>query len=251
MLNPATNLQLVYESLTKLTAERDVLNKQLEDQDAVIYDLEVAKQEVESLSKEVQTIVGYYSRAQELEAEIKELAQKQKAAGLSRGIDAIQADLKRVSEDSRNARTTLEQLTAARDKSRNLITTLELSVRDVNADLNSAQSKLKEKRALADRVEDFKKENNKQREAIRSFDEQISSIDPEIEQAQYKYDDINRRGNDRVQRAHDEASRLSDSVRQLNQANEEIDSYVNRGGPQQLARTHREIENLQGEIARI
>lgn len=246
-----TELPAIHSSLTKLTAERDVLNKQLEDQDAVIYDLEVAKQEVESLSKEVQTIVGYYSRAQELEAEIKELAQKQKAAGLSRGIDAIQADLKRVSEDSRNARTTLEQLTAARDKSRNLITTLELSVRDVNADLNSAQSKLKEKRALADRVEDFKKENNKQREAIRSFDEQISSIDPEIEQAQYKYDDINRRGNDRVQRAHDEASRLSDSVRQLNQANEEIDSYVNRGGPQQLARTHREIENLQGEIARI
>ncbi|CAG5171396.1 uncharacterized protein ALTATR162_LOCUS7317 [Alternaria atra] len=244
-------LPAIQSSLTKLTAERDTLNKQLEDQDAVIYDLEAVKQEVESLSKEVQTVVGYYSRAQELEAEIKELAQKQKTAGLSRGIDAIQADLKRVSEDSRSARTTLEQLTAARDKSRNLITTLELSVRDINADLNSAQSKLKEKRALADRVEDFKKENNKQREAIRSFDQDINDISPEIEQAQYKYDDINRRGNERVQRAHDEASRLSDSVRQLNQANEEINSYINRGGPQQLTRTHREIENLQGEIARI
>lgn len=246
-----TELPAIQSNLTKLTAERDTLNKQLEDQDAVIYDLEAAKQEVESLSKEVQTVVGYYSRAQELEAEIKELAQKQKTAGLSRGIDAIQADLKRVSEDSRNARTTLEQLTAARDKSRNLITTLELSVRDINADLNSAQSKLKEKRALADRIEDFKKENNKQREAIRNFDQDINDISPEIEQAQYKYDDINRRGNERVQRAHDEASRLSDSVRQLNQANEEIDSYINRGGPQQLTRTHREIENLQGEIARI
>ena len=53
-----TELPAIHSSLTKLTAERDVLNKQLEDQDAVIYDLEVAKQEVESLSKEVQTIVA-------------------------------------------------------------------------------------------------------------------------------------------------------------------------------------------------
>jgi DNA repair protein RAD50 len=246
-----TELPAIQANLTKLTAERDALNKQLEDQDAVIYDLEAAKQEVESLSKEVQTIVAYYSRAQELEAEIKELAHKQKSAGLSRGIDAIQSDLRRVSDESRNARTMLEQLTAARDKSRNLITTLELSVRDINADLKSAQAKLKEKRDLADRVEEFKKENNKQREAIRSFDQDINNIDPEIEQSQYKYDDINRRGNDRIQRAHDEAARLSDTVRQLDQANEEISAYIGRGGPQQLARTHREIENLQGEIARI
>jgi DNA repair protein RAD50 len=238
-------------NLAKLTSERDGLNKQLEDQDAVIYDLEAAKQEVESLSKEVQTIVGYYTRAQELEAEIKELAQKQKSAGLSRGIDAIQADLRQVSDDNRNARTTLDQLTTARDKSRNLITTLQLSVRDIDADLNNAQSKLKEKRALADRIEEFRKENSKQRDAMRGFDQNIDNIDPEIEQAQYKYDDLNRRGNDRVQCAHDEASKLSDSLRQLNQANEEISAYIKHGGPEQLARTHRDIENLQGKIGRI
>jgi DNA repair protein RAD50 len=246
-----TELPAIQANLTKLASERDALNKQLEDQDAVIYDLEAAKQDVESLSKEVQTMVGYYTRAQELETEIKELAQKQKSAGLSRDIDVIQADLKQVSDDSRNARTSLDQLTAARDRSRNLITTLELSVRDINADLNNAQSKLKEKRALADRVEEFRKENSKQREAMRGFDQDIENIDPEIEQAQYKYDDTNRRGNDRVQRAHDEASKLSDSLRQLNQANEEINAYIKRGGPEQLARTHRGIENLQGEIARI
>jgi DNA repair protein RAD50 len=238
-------------NLTKLTSERDTLNKQLEDQDAIVYEFEAAKQEVESLTKEVQTIVGYYTRAQELETEINELAQKQKSAGLSRGIDAIQSDLKQVSDDSRDVRNALDQLTAARDKLRGNINTLELSVRDIGAELNNAQSKLKEKRALADRVDELKRENNAQREAMRSFDQEIQNIEPEIEQAQYKYDDINRRGNDRVQRAHDEAFKLSDSLRQLSQTNEEIAAYVERGGPQQLAQTHRDIENLQGEIARI
>ncbi|CAO2657870.1 Nn.00g071300.m01.CDS01 [Neocucurbitaria sp. VM-36] len=246
-----TDIPSMQTELARLTSERDAVNKQLEDQDAVIYDLEAAKQEVESMSKEVQTIVGYFSKAQELEIQIKELSQKQKSAGLSRGINAIQADLKKVTEDSRNARSGLERLTASRDKSRNLITTLELSIRDIHAELNDAQSKLKEKRALSDRIEEYKKDNDKQREAIRGFDKDIDNLVPEIEQAQYKYDDVNRRGKERVQRAHDEASKLFDSLRQLNEADQEINAYIERGGPEQLVRTHREIENLQGLIARI
>lgn len=237
--------------LNKLASEREGVNKQLEDQDGVVHDLEAAQQEVESMSKEVQSIVGYYTKVHDLEIQIKDLAQKQKAAGLSRGIDAIQVDLKKVTDDSRNARTALEQLTADRDKSRNLITSLELSVRDINAELNNAQSKLKEKRALSTRIEEFKSENSKQRESIRTYDKDIEELVPEIEQAQYNYDDINRRGNERVQRAHDEASKLSESLRQLNLAGQEISAYIERGGPEQLARTHREIENLQGDLSRV
>jgi DNA repair protein RAD50 len=246
-----TEIPTLQTDLSKLTTERESLNKQLEDQDGVVLDLESARQEVESMSKEVQSIVGYYTKVQELEVQIKDLAQKQKAAGLSRGIDAVQTDLKKVTEDSRNARTALDELTAARDKSRSLIARLELSVRDINAELNSAQSKLKEKRALATRIEEFKSENSKQRESMRSYDKDIDELVPEIEQAQYKYDDINRRGNERVQRAHDEASKLADSLRQLTQAAQEITAYIERGGPEQLARTHREIENLQGDLSRV
>ncbi|KAJ4307862.1 DNA repair protein rad50 [Neodidymelliopsis sp. IMI 364377] len=246
-----TDLPALQADLAKLSTERDNANKQLEDQDAVVHDLESEKQDVESLSKEVQTIVNNYNEITKLDAQAKDLTQKQRTAGLSRGIDAVQADLKQVTDESRGARNALDQLTSDRDKSRNLVTTLELRIRDINAELNNAQSKLKEKRALADRIEEMKTESNNQREAMRGFDKDIESLVPEIDQAQYKYDDINRRGNEKVQRAHDEASKLSDSVRQLTQADHEINAYIDRGGPQQLARTHRDIENLQGEIARI
>ncbi|KAJ4366370.1 DNA repair protein rad50 [Neocucurbitaria cava] len=246
-----TDIPSIQTEHAKLISEHDAVNKQLEDQDAVIYDLEAARQEVESMSKEVQTIVGYFNKAQELEIQIKELSQKQKSAGLSRGINSIQTDLKKVTEDSRNARMALDQLTTSRDKSRNLLTTLELSIRDIHAELNAAQSKLKEKRALADRVEEYKTDNKKQREAMRDLDKDIENLIPEIEEAQYKYDDLNRRGKERVQRAHDEASKLFDSLRQLNEAEQDIKAYIERGGPEQLTRTHRDMENLQGEIARI
>ncbi|KAF3002546.1 DNA repair protein rad50 [Curvularia kusanoi] len=246
-----TEIPTMQRDLANLSTERDLANKQLEDQDAVIHDLEADKQDVESISRDVQNIVHNYNEVVKLEAQVKDLTHKQKTAGLSRGIDAVQADLKKVTDESKQARNDLDLLTSQRDNSRNLVTTLELRIRDINADLNNAQSKLKEKRALTDRIEELKTDNSKQRESMRGFDRDIESLIPEIEQAQYNYDDINRRSNEKVQRAHDEASKLSDSVRQLMQADQEITEYINRGGPQQLARTHRDIENLQGEIARI
>lgn len=246
-----SDLPALQKELAGLSNERDAANKQLEDQDAIIHDLEAEKQEVEALSRDIQNIVHNYNEVTKLETQVKDLTQKQKTAGLSRGIDAVQADLKNVTDDSRTARSALDQLTSDRDKSRNLITTLELRIRDISADLNNAQSKLKEKGALAERIEELRTENNKQRETTRGYDKDLDNLVPEIEQAQYNYDDVNRRSNEKVQRAHDEASRLSDSVRQLTQADNDIKAYIDRGGPQQLARTHRDIENLQGEIARI
>lgn len=246
-----TDIPALQKDIANLSTERDSANKQLEDQDAVIHDLEAEKQDVEALSRDVQNIVHNHNEVIKLSAQVEDLTQKQKSAGLSRGIDAVQADLKIVTDESRNARNTLEQLTSERDKSRNLVTSLQLKIRDISAELNNAQSKLKEKRALLDRIEELKAENSKQRETMRGLDKDIEGLAPEIEQAQYNYDDISRRATEKVQRAHDEASKLSDSVRQLTQADREINAYIDRGGPQQLARTHRDIENLQGEIARI
>lgn len=246
-----SEIPTMQKDLANLSTQRDAANKQLEDQDAVIHDLEGEKQDVEALSRDVQNIAHNYNEVTKLEAQVKDLTHKQKTAGLSRGIDAVQADLKKVTDESKHARNELDQLASKRDSSRNLMTTLELRIRDINADLNNAQSKLKEKRALADRIEELKTENSKQREAMRGLERDIDNLGPEIEQAQYSYDDINRRSNEKVQRAHDEASKLSDSVRQLTQSDQYITEYIDRGGPQQLARTHRDIENLQGEIARI
>ena len=245
------DIPAIESDITKLTAERETINKQLEDQDIVVHDIEAAKQEIDSLAKNVHTIAGNYNEIIKLEAQVKDLAQKQKTAGLSRGIDAIQTDLKSVTDESRTARASLEQLTSDRDQLRNLIATLELRVRDIIADLNNAQSKLKEKRALADRIEEFKIDNNKQRDAMRDFDKNMDALTPEIEQAQYRYDDINRRGNERVQRIHDETSSLSDSVRQLEHTDRDINAYLDRGGSRQLDDTRREIEKLQDEIASI
>jgi DNA repair protein RAD50 len=246
-----TDLPALQSDLGKLLTERDGINKQLQEHDAIIAELCISKQDVESLSKDVQSLVNYHNQVCDLENKIRDLTEKQKSQGSSRGIDAVQSDLKKIGEESRTAKTSLNGLTAERETLRNTINSLELRVRDINAELNNAQSKLKEKRALAERIEELKSTNSEQREAIRGIDKDLQNLIPQIEQAQAKYDDINRRGNENVQRLQNEASKLSDTVRQLSDAEQDINAYLDKGGPMQLERAQREIENLERELSRI
>ncbi|PVI03216.1 hypothetical protein DM02DRAFT_716990 [Periconia macrospinosa] len=235
----------------KLTADRDALNKQLEKHDIIIHDLQTAKQEVESLTTDVQSIVKYYDEVQELESQIASLKQKQKAGGLSRGIDSVRDDLQKVTEENRSAKTSLANLANEREKSRKLINTLELRIRDVDADLRAAQVSLKEKQDFSGRIEELRTSNNTERESIRSAEEQIQALVPQVEEAEIKYNDVNRRGNERVQRIHDEAAKLSDSVRQLADKEREINEYIDRGGPHLLVRAQNEMQHLRSDIQRL
>ncbi|KAF1973614.1 DNA repair protein rad50 [Bimuria novae-zelandiae CBS 107.79] len=212
----------------KLISERNTVNQQLEQHDALIYELNQAKQEVESLSTDVQSIVSSYNAARELEDRIIGLKKKQKSGGLSRGINAVREDLQKVTDEGRRAKGALAALVSERDKLRKLVGTLELRIRDVNAELSAAQSSLKEKRSLAERMEELKIDNTKQRDDIRRFD------------AHAKHKDVNRRGNERVNRVQEEASKLSDSVRQLADADQDISAYI-----------HKDIQRLQNDIERI
>lgn len=246
-----TELPRLKSELAQTLSERDSLVKQLEEHDDIIDELRSSKQEVESISKDVHSLVNYHNQVQGLEMKIHDLSEKLKTAGSSRGIDAISEDLKEVTEETRVARVSLTRLSADREKLRNNITSLELKFRDINAELNSAQSKLKEKRDLLDRIEDYKSQNTEQRESIRSVDGDLQKLMPRIEQAQAKYDDIKRRGNEQIQRLQQDATKLSDSVRQLSEVEQDIQAYIDKGGPSQLSRAQRDIESLEHEIQEI
>ncbi|KAF9731038.1 hypothetical protein PMIN01_10996 [Paraphaeosphaeria minitans] len=234
--------------LEKLVAERNAVNKELEEHDSAIDELKEFKMEVDSLSADVQSIVSSYDEARELEDRVVVLKKKQKISGLSRGINAVREELQEVNTESRIAKAELAALSGDRDKLRKTVSLLELRIRDINAELSAAQSSLKEKQNLAERIEEFKSGNAEQREAIRHLETELLALEPELERAQATYKDVNRRGNERVNRVQEEASKLSDSVRQLAEADQDISAYIDKGGPQRLARTQHEIENLVVDI---
>jgi DNA repair protein RAD50 len=235
----------------ELDTKRDGLVRKLEQQDELVKEKEDAKRDVESLNKTVLQISKYYAEVTNFTQQIQTLEESQKASGLSRGLEKIQQDLKGLNDQTRSANSNLTQLRIDKDRSRTLVNTLEIEVRDLRSKLSTAVHQLKEKSNLEAQMEDIKRQNQHHREAVRQTDQDIQALVPQISQAQAKLDDISQRGEERSAELQQETSKLNGSLNQLKQADEEINTYIDRGGPQQLSRATREIARLGGEIDRI
>ncbi|KAM0719801.1 hypothetical protein Q7P37_003935 [Cladosporium fusiforme] len=217
---------------SKLTDKREKLNMQLEQQDGEVDERRASKRDVDSLSRTVQNIAKYSTEIKNFEVQIKDLLAKQKDSGGTRGLEAVQDDIKRVNDESKKIKTQLSKLTSEKDRTKNLINSLELEVRDIKSKLSTADYQLKEKLSLESQAEELKDASNGQRASIRSIDEEIRVL---------------RRSFRRLRRN----MMMYQAVAQkriLKMASQEIHSYIERGGANQLKRAQREIEGLKAQV---
>ncbi|KAK3713361.1 DNA repair protein rad50 [Vermiconidia calcicola] len=235
----------------QFSAKREQFIAQLEEQDATVSERQAAKRDVEAMSKTVQTIAKYSADITSFEGQAKELQAKQKAAGLSRGLEIVQDEIKKVNDEARALKSRLSKATGDRDRCRANINTLELEKRDIKSKLTTADYQLKEKRSLEGQIEEYKGLNNEQRDAIKSIDQELSGLGPQLNQAQVKYDDIARRGEEKDRELQAEASKLNNSLNQLKSADQEIRAYLDKGGPEQLKSAKRQIEHLKESVTRL
>ena len=235
----------------ELSEKREKLISQLEEQDTIVSDRLAAKRDVEAVSRTVQTIAKYSTEITNFEDQVKQLVAKQKAAGLSRGLEIIRGEVKKINEETKAVKASLEKTKADRDRSKTQVNNLELEYRDLKSKLSTGEYQLKEWKFLERQIEEYKGLNYEQRESIKSIDQEIGSLGPQLSQAQAKYDDIARRGADKDRELQAQTSKLNSSLNQLKMADEEARSYLEKGGPQQLARGKREIETLKNEVTRL
>lgn len=235
----------------ELDTKRDNLVRKLEQQDEIVKEKEDAKRDVESLNKTVLQISKYYTEVTGFTQQIQVLEESQKASGSSRGLEIIQQELKGLGDQIKSVNSNLTLLRVDKDRGRTLVNTLEIEVRDLRSRLSTAVHQLKEKTSLETQIEDVKRQNQHHREAIHQADQEIQALLPRISQAQEKLDDISQRGEERSTELQQEVSKLNGSLNQLKQADEEVNTYVDRGGPQQLSRATHDIAKLGGDIDRI
>lgn len=235
----------------QLSSQRDSLLSRIEGYDTVLSERVEVKRDVETLARTVATISKYEGDIKVLREQIQELAAKQQESGGSRTLEDIQDEIASVGEKSRGLKKTVSKLTDERDQSRTDINTLELELRDAKAGLDNARYQLDKKAGLLARVEEYRSLNSKQREAIEKADKDIENLVPELSKAQAKYDDISHRAEVKERELQQEATHLSESLHQLNLANEDIKAYNDRGGPNQLARSRRELQNIEDEIGQL
>ncbi|KAI9806484.1 MAG: DNA repair protein rad50 [Piccolia ochrophora] len=234
-----------------LDSQRDALLKEVERHDEAVNLREQVLREVESLTKTILQISKYSADVTSLEGQIKELSSRPNSAGLTKSLDQIQADLATQREQSRGVKNTISSLMTQKEQARARINDLELELRDVQTKVKDVSHLLEKKRALRVRVEEFRGANIKQRESVRQAENEIEKLAPQLAKAQAKLDDIQTRGADKEGILQEEASRLSESLNQLRTVDQDINMYLDRGGPNQLSRSRREVEQTQQELAQL
>ncbi|KAI9768871.1 MAG: DNA repair protein rad50 [Geoglossum umbratile] len=234
----------------RLEKRRNDLINRVEEQEKVLSERQAAKKEVEVLAKTVQNISRYHSEIIGFEDQIRDLSEKQKDAGLSQTLEDIQEQLETLAEKARLMKSSIAKLTSDRDSGRARINQSELELRDADTKLSNASHQLKAKSGLLARIEEFKVANRKQREAMKQADDDLQNLAPQVSQAQAQYNGISQRGAEKERELQQEASRLADSVHQLKITEDDINSYIDRQGPNQLAHCRQEVLGLQEEISR-
>lgn len=232
----------------KLEPKRDDLNRKAENEDNAVSEKASEKEKVESMTKTIQNMSKYANDIASFEVAIQELSAKQVKAGLSRGLEDINGDIKSVKEKTAAARTRLSNLTGEQDDGKSEVNRLELELRDAQSNLTNAEHQLKDKTNVISLIDDLSGNNEQQRENIQLTDREMQELRPQILQSEFRLDDIRQRGDSKESSLKDEASKLSNTVNQLQLADRDINAYVDKNSPNQLSRCEAEIQNLQQDI---
>ena len=236
---------------TSLDKSQEGLLTAIELHDKKVSEKLSAKRELDSVAKTVQNINKYTTDIKSLNSQLEELTAQFSQSGKSRGLEAVQDELKMAKDESIQLQSQLTALLSERDRDRATINSLELSVRDADSELNAATYQLREKSNLANQIDDLRRLCVELREEISRADSELHSLSPEIAKAQAKYDDIAASSDEKERELQQEASRLAESRNRLQLADQEIKAYVNSGGAEHLEKARREIENLENELSRI
>ncbi|EME46566.1 hypothetical protein DOTSEDRAFT_70544 [Dothistroma septosporum NZE10] len=237
--------------ISKLEVECDQLTSRLEQQDMAAEVKKSANADVNALSRTVQTMVKYVSDTSSFAGQIQELMTKQKEAGLSRGLEAIQSDIKKANDQSKAAKARNSEATSSRDRSRTRISSLELQLSDAKGKLRDAEYEVQQKKSLQTQEDDYKGLIAEQRKNITTLDAELQNLASELSIERAKHDEIKRRRGDQDRILQDKAGKLTKSVSELESADRDIQAYHDRAGDEQLRRAQREVENTQEELARM
>ncbi|KAJ6183382.1 hypothetical protein N7485_002024 [Penicillium canescens] len=232
-------------------AQRDQLLEKLESHDRTVSAKTESKRDVEGLAKTVNTIARYDAEIKTIKSQIQEVSSKQQDTTSARTLQDIQDEIAAISEKSRELKKALAKATNEKEQTRSEINRLELEYRDAKSSLDNAKFQLEKKADLVVRMEESKRLNTQQREAIEKADRDIEALTPELLQAQARYDDISQRADERERDLQHEITRLSENIHQLDLANDDINSYNERGGPDQLEQSKQELELIEAEIGKL
>ncbi|KIW89917.1 uncharacterized protein Z519_09347 [Cladophialophora bantiana CBS 173.52] len=243
-----SEIPTVAQETADLDVQRQSLLTQLEKYDKSVIQKQQVKRDVESIGQTVSSISKCDSEIRSLSSQVEELSAKQSQQSNTRTLEEIQEELNATDQKVRGTQNVINRLRTEQEQSRAGISGMELELRDLKSNLNNIVFQLEKKVSLAARVQEFRANNQKQRELMENLTKEIEQLEPQIATARAKYDDVDQRAATKEREMSDGLSSLNDTVNNLDILNEQIQSYMDRGGPNQLGHVNRDLKNLEQEL---
>lgn len=230
-------------------AEYDILERQLEEQALVVSAEEEKQKDLEDMSKTVMNITQTVKDINDSESQVERIMSQQMSGGAAtRSADEINDLQANVADQMRSLKNRISKLTTDRQRMKDQLSALELEKSELRIKISSATGQLDKKKNLQSQIQSLKEEQSREREAIQRADEELESIEPSIVEARSARDEVLRRGRAKEQTIVEARDVVASSANELKMMNTEIQDYIDRGGPSNLASNQRAIETLEKSI---
>lgn len=237
------------QELSTSSSQKEELVRRLEDQDMAFREVDDKRQEIETLNKNVLKISQTHKDIQDAERQVE---RSQQSSGITtRSADEINEEQTTCAEQTRVAQAKLSKLTTTRQQLKDLTSQLEVERLELRHKITNAVQQLEQKKSLQEKIRQFKEEQGQLRETVQEADRALEIFEPEIASARAALDEVRQQGRAKEQRVTDERDKIATTASELRMINSEINEYLERGGPSNLASNQRAISSLESNIANL
>ncbi|GAP84362.1 putative DNA repair protein rad50 [Rosellinia necatrix] len=225
--------------------------RRLEEMDDIVRTKQEERQDFESMSKTVASISQIHKDIMEAEAQVDRIMSQQQSSGTIRSTQEITELQNECGEQLKAVKSKMSKLANDRQRMRDTVNALELERSELRNKLNHTIRQLERKKDYQDQIQTQKDDIVKQKDVIQQADKDLESVEPEISKARTIRDDIQQRGREKEKKVAGERDGLSGSVSELKMIDNDIQGYLDRGGPSSLKHNEQAIQTLEKSIKRI
>ncbi|KAE9368825.1 hypothetical protein N431DRAFT_470511 [Stipitochalara longipes BDJ] len=246
-----TEVPSLEKDVDRLESKKKTLVQRLEQCDSMVDEEESAKRDVEALLPTVTNIGKYCAEISHHEADITRLSSQQKLSGTALSAEEIQKQTASCDERIQAVKKTRARMINDKENATNEITKLERESNNISSKVSKANVEFEKKQRLMNEVQELRENTNQQRDVIREADEALTSLGPQIAKARTLHEDAQRHGQAKAKNVQAEKTKLDKTVHQFHLIQQNIDSYLDNGGPTKLAACQRAIKTLEQEAKQI
>ncbi|KAK3335317.1 P-loop containing nucleoside triphosphate hydrolase protein [Cercophora scortea] len=235
--------------INSIVSQKEDLVRRLEDQDLSFKEAEDKRQEIDALNKNVLKISQAHKDIVDSERQVE---RSQQTSGVtSRSAEEINDEQTTCAEKMRVAQAKLNKLSTERQRLKDQAAQLEVEKMELRHKISNAVQLLQRKTALQEAIQRHKEEQTQLRGTIHEADKDLESIEPEILSARNAFEAVRQQGRAKEQNISEERDEITNTANKLRMINNDIQDYLDRGGPSNLASNQRAIATLEASIATL